>query len=154
MAYATTAELEARFEDAAEVTHLTDSETGSPDTTVLDEVLDDASGEIDSAFGMKYEVPVVTSDTQLTARLKSITLDLAVYNLSARRRTVPEIFQIKRDNAVEWLRQVAEGERVPPGATTLASTSSRDPALAFGTSGTVGGTANQRVFSRASQGGL
>lgn len=155
MAYATTTDLEGRFEDDEELTFLTDNvAAGVPDTDVEQEVIDDAEGVVDSYVGMRYAVPVAGTDTQLVARLKSLTLDIASYKLEARTRKVSEARLKQYDDAILWLEKIAEGSVILPSAITEAATVSREPGAAFGQSGTVGGTTNLRVFSRSSQGSL
>jgi len=151
--YASIAELEARFDGDPETAALTDNEEGgTPDETVLAEVLDDAEGEIDGYAGLKYLVPLDVTDTRTAARLKSVTLDLAVWRLHVRTGVVPELKQTSRDQAVEWLEKLSKGEVVVPQPATPTSTTSRSPIAAFGTAGT--GSGSNRLFSRATQDGL
>lgn len=149
--YASRAELQARFSDDAEVAHLTDSEdTGTPDTAVLDEVIEDAEAEIESYAAMRYEVPLdVGGDTGLAARIKSLTLDLAVAKLHDRSGNVPEPNETARTRALEWLDKLSTGKIVLPSARTEATTVSREPRVTWGTAAT--GTRSQRLFSRETQ---
>lgn len=151
--YASTAELEARFEGDPETAALTDNEeSGAPDETVLAEVLDDAEGEIDGYAGLKYLVPLDVTDARTAARLKSVALDLAVWRLHVRTGAVTEVKQLSRDHAVEWLTKLSKGEVVVPQPETPTSTTSRSPIAAYGTAGT--GDSSNRLFSRATQDGL
>lgn len=149
--YASRAELQARFTDDAEVSHLTDTEdTGTPDTAVLDEVIDDAEAEINSYAAMRYEVPLdVAGDTGLAARIKSLTLDLAVAKLQDRSGNVPEPNETARTRALEWLDKLSSGKIVLPSARTEATTVSRGPVSTWGIAAT--GDDSQRLFSRKTQ---
>lgn len=149
--YASTAELEARFDGDAEVASQTDNEdTGTADTTVLNEVIDNAEGEIDSAVGMRYLVPVDTTDTIVAARMKSITLDLAVWGLHIRGGVAPVPVIEARDAVREWLDLLAEGKRVLPQPATANTTTARETLADWGTAGTTSSSSN-RLFSRATQ---
>ena len=153
--YATQAELKARFEDDEAVAHLTDTaESGEPDTTVLDEVIDHAEGQVDSYCAMRFKVPLAVGDhASLAAMMRSITLDLAVYHLYSRGHAVTEATVLLHDKAIEWLKEVAAGSVMLPSPDTEPTTVSRTPLLAHGTSDTSSADSN-RVFSRESQGAL
>ena len=152
--YASQADLKTRFEDDAAVAHLTDTaDSGTPDSSVLDEVIDHAEGEIDSYVAVRYLVPVaVANNAGLAAMMKSVTLDMAVYHLYARHHGVSEVVQGLYDKAIEWLKLIAAGEAVLPTPDTEAPTTSQDPVIAWGTAD--GGTSTSRIFSRATQDGL
>ena len=152
--YASTTDLVNRFEDDAAVAHLTDTaETGTPDTDVLNEVINGAEGQINSYAGRKYLVPFATSDTGFAAFLKSITLDIAVFALvGARSDLVSDAKTLAHDKAIDWLKELAAGKVVPPAAATQPTTESRDPVAAFGTAGT--GDSSRRLFSRDTQANL
>lgn len=149
--YASRVELQARFSDDAEVAHLTDTEdTGVPDTAVLDEVIDDAESELNSYAAVRNAVPLdVAGDAGLAARIKSLTLDLAVAKLHDRSGNVPEPNEAARTRAIEWLDKLSVGKVELPSARTEASTVSRDPVPSWGIAGT--GDSSQRVFSRKTQ---
>ena len=140
--YTTTADLQARLENDAEAIFLTDGEGDNAiDTAVLDEVLDDAEGEADSYYGVLYAVPAaVAGDAKLAARMKSVTLDLALEKLCVRSEHVSEKKEAAAERAREWLKSVAKGEAVPPSARTEASTVSRDPLVDYGVGSTGAGS--------------
>lgn len=147
--YATNADLKARFESNAAVAFLTDTgSTGTPNESVLTEVIANAEGMVDSYAAKRYAVPISTSDAVLAGMLKSATLDIATYKLLKRGDLVP---QVKRDDyaaTLEWLKDVAAGRAVMPSAATPASTASDGPTPSEGTAAT--GTESDRVFSKAS----
>lgn len=127
--YASTDELQTRFADAIEVSYLTDTEdTGTPDSAVLDDVLEGAEGSINSRIGKRYLTPVVVSgNTELTALLKRHTLDLAEVFLLMRGPSLSDAKAFQRDRVLEWADKVGDGTYVLTGAVTPESTASRDP---------------------------
>jgi len=152
--YASTTELKARFEDDDEVARLTDSaDTGTPDDTVLNEVIDDAESEINSYVAVKHLVPLtVSGNSMLAARMKSVTLNIAVANLLDRSGVIAEPKAASRERSIAWCKDIKSGEAVLPSATTEASTKSREPLVNWGTGGT--GTLSKRLFTRATMDGL
>ena len=152
--YASTTDLTARFESDADVAHLTDTaDSGSPDTDVLNEVIDHAEGQVDSYVTRRYLVPVAVADhTGLAAMMKSVTLDLAQFHLYARGHQQSEPTTALHDKAIEWLRDVSKGVVILPSPDTEPATASREPDAAFGTAGT--GDDTSRIFSRDTQNAL
>lgn len=154
--YATTTQLIARFESSEDLAHLTNSEdTGAADTDVLDEVINDAEGQIDSYLAKRYLIPVdVDSDTVLANRMKSLTLDLAVHKLCTHGDMVSEAKQSAHDTTIDYLKELAKGTVLLPSAGALSPTATDEPAARWGTAGAVISGTDQRMFSRASQGNL
>jgi len=151
--YATTSDLIARFEDDEAVAHITDNEdTGTPDTDVLNEVINDAEATIDSYVSVRHIVPVVVAnDSVLAARMKSVTLDIAVWKLCARGDFASEAKTRAYDDALEWLRGVASGKVMLPAAAVQAVTQTNLPAGSWGIPGEQVSGENQRLFSRQTQ---
>ena len=149
--YASTTELVARFRSVPEVESLAGKpSTDAAYTAVLNEVIDGAEGDIDSAAAVMYEVPLdVAGDTVMAAYVKSMTLDLAVGSLFDRGRNVPVAIELARTRRMEWLDKLAKGGRKLPSARTEASTVSSDPVSTWGIAGT--GDDSERVFTRATQ---
>lgn len=127
--YASTAELETRFEDTAEVEFLTDKTEGTGvDTAVLDDVIEAAEAEIDAALSKRFATPVtITDNVPLTALLKRKTLDLAEFYLHRRGEAASEVKIVQAQRVLDWLDKVVAGERNLVGAVTVASTTSADP---------------------------
>ncbi len=152
--YATTADLEARFENDSAVAHLTDTwETGTPDDDVLAEVLNYAEGTIDSHLAQQYLVPVdVSGSAVLAAQLKSVALDIAVRHLITRHGKVPESKEAAYDDALAWLLLISERKLQLPSAAALPSTATRDPLFQYGTAGD--SSDSLRKFTRATQRGF
>lgn len=148
--YADESELQARFEDSAEVAQLTDSTDGTPDTTVTQELVDRAAGIFDSYVGKIYAIPVdVSVDDTLDATVRNIVLDIAVYLLLVRGENVPAAKLKAYDDAIAWLVLISNGEVVLPSAEVLASTTTRFDGSQYGTAGT--SDSSNRLFSRATQ---
>lgn len=154
--YATQADLKGRYEDDREVAEMTlDVESGTPDTDVLDEVIDGAEGEINSYLANRYRVPVDVSgigDAQLTADLKSLTLDIACWRLETRVNKVSESRQAAYDRAVSRLGELAKGTVLLPATAAPSESTSRADVSRYGTAGT--GTDSNRLFTRSTQGKL
>lgn len=154
--YASQAELKDRFADDTEVAYLTDTEsTGTPDTTVLDDCIENAEGEINSRIGKRYATPVtVSGNTELTALLKRKTLDLAEYFLLMRGPQVSEEKAKRHDRVLEWADKIADGTFVLSGASTPASTASRDPLASWTGADRDLTDVDTRIFSRETMSGL
>lgn len=151
--YASTTELVARHNDVKEVEHLTRAaSTDAAYTAVLNEVIDGAEGEIDSAAAQIYEVPLdVAGDTVMAAFVKSMTLDLADAALFDRGRNVPVPVELSRERRMEWLDKLSKGTRRLPSNRTEATTVSREPDANWGTGNTQSDDSrSNRVFSRQS----
>lgn len=116
MAYATRAQIEARY-GLSELVQATDKAgTGVEDDTAITDALDDASSEVDSYIGARYSVPVTTSP-----RLVQVTCAIARYRLHEDHATD----QIRKDydDAVKWLRDVAAGRAVLPTTSGVVTSS-------------------------------
>lgn len=112
MAYATTADLVTRFGEA-ELIDLTDR--ASPPANVVDAgvaagAIADAVGEIDAYLGVRYALPV----SPVPAHLVAMTCDIARYRLHGSR--VTDEVRARYEDAVRWLKDVAQGRALLPGA--------------------------------------
>jgi len=136
--------------------HLTDSvDDGAASTAVLEEVIDDAEGEINSYLGERYLVPVdVATYTNVAPRLKSLTLDMAVWRLCVRGDLVSEVKRTAHEDAIAYLEKLAEGKLTLPSAVTLPVTGSEGDGAAWGTSGSAVSGTTQRIFDRDTQDAL
>jgi len=150
--YATITELQARFEDTAAVSHVTDSDDDlTPDTDVLTEELNAAEGLIDSYLGRRHATPIaVSGDTVLAAWMKSVTLDIAVVRLLRRpgQGIVPDEVAESYTEAVDWCKAVASGAAVLPATLTQATTTAMDPLSEWGSAP---GSSSTRVCTRETQ---
>jgi len=145
--YATNAELKARFQDDAEVAFLTDTgASGTPDETVLTEVIDHAEAVINSYAARQYKIPLaVSSDTGFAAMMRSVTLDIAQYFLVGRGNAITTAKQQLYDQAIDWLDKVAAGKVALPSPDTEATTASMDPLATYGF---IDDTITSRAFGR------
>jgi phage gp36-like protein len=111
MAYAVLEDL-VQMVPEAELAQLT-AETGDlPDPAVVAEAIARADAEIDSYLAVRYQVPVFPAP----ARLKALSVDLALYHLYARRGVAPEGRRRGYEDAVAFLRLVAAGQALLEGA--------------------------------------
>jgi len=90
-----------------ELIQLTDDErTGEIDTDRVDQAIASADSEIDGYCAARYSTPFST----VPALIKKCSVDIAVYNLHARRtQSIPEARQVRYDNAVRILKGLAAG---------------------------------------------
>lgn len=112
MPYATTADLIARFGEQSiiDLTDRADPPAGVVDAAVVAAALADAHAEIDGYLAVKYQVPVTTS----ADRLRAVACDLTRYRLHGDR--VTDEVRTRYEDAVRWLRDIAGGKAVLPGA--------------------------------------
>lgn len=113
-----------------------DADAGAVDDTVVDRSIADADAVIDAYCQGRYPVPL----SPVPAIIRSLSVDLAIYNLYSRRPVagVPEARKDRRQAAIRFLEKVAEG-KIQLGATS--------PAPA-GTGNSVAVVAPERVFTR------
>ena len=150
--YATTTELTARYEDSLAAAFITDNEdSGTPDTTVQQESIDYAEGQIHSYLAHRYNVPVdVSSDTALDALLRNWTLDFAMYHLAATRQgQITAAMQAAHDETVLRLEKIAAGELLLPSASPLTTSDLAVPKSTWGTGSSE--TDSKRLFTRSQQ---
>lgn len=88
------------------VIQLTDDDgIGEIDTSVVTRAIADADAEIDGYCG-KYDLPF----SPVPVMIRKISVDLAICNLYARRKGVPEDRQKRYDNGIRFLRDVSAGK--------------------------------------------
>lgn len=104
MTYAVKADMQAEFGDA-ELAQLTDRVNGTvTDDTVLTPALQRADDEINSYVAQRYNLPFAV----VPARLKSLAMDITRYYLFDSR--APQIVQNRYNQAIAWLKLVANGQ--------------------------------------------
>ena len=111
MPYCTQTDIEKLIpvEELAEVT----AETGeTPDAAIIAEAILKADAEIDSYLGVRYCLPLASAPD----RVKSLSVDMAIYHLYSRRSVAPEVRQKKYEEALDFLREVAKGKAIIVGA--------------------------------------
>jgi phage gp36-like protein len=72
---------------------------------VVARAIADADAEIDSYCGVRYSVPFST----VPPVILKFSVDIAIYNLYARRKGAPEDRKTRYDNAVRFLKDVSKG---------------------------------------------
>ena len=135
--YASQADLAARL-GADVMLALADDGTGHVDAARVTRALTDAQAEVDSYVMARHTVPL----SPVPPIIAKVTLDLATYQLFMWRgfdKDKDAEVQVARDQAVDWLRRLSQGE---------VSIGQAEPAKDFGVS--VG--SEPRLFSRSKLG--
>jgi phage gp36-like protein len=115
MAYCTSDDILKHIPEP-ELAQLT-AETGeAPDLEVVNDAIAAADAEIDSYLGVRYSLPLAAP---APARIKALSVDMAIYHLHSRRGIMPEVRRDKYKDAVAFLRDVAAGRVQVIGATGL-----------------------------------
>lgn len=121
MAYATLADLEARF-GRAELAERTDRAGGDViDAALVARALEDASAQIDLYIAGRYAVPVAPAPPQLV----QLCADIARYRLW--QPAPSEGVRQGYEDAIRTLRDLAEGRAVLAGATPPATPAAGGP---------------------------
>ena len=133
MGYCTEADLTTRL-GSAKLIELTSDSGSSVNSAVVTAAIARSSATMDADLSFRYAVPVVTTgDTELTATLKNIAIDLCEYFLFQRRGLVSGAKQGLYDNAKKWLEDIREGAHpLPATEGTPASADASPPAVLFG----------------------
>lgn len=124
MAYATQADLVARFTET-EIGQVADTDgTGEIDPALVARALADADAEIDAALASRYQLPLASVPPLLTR----IACDLARFSLYTDQ--VPQVVELRQKNAVRMLADIAAG-RVSLGLATPPDPSAGGNAVAI-----------------------
>ena len=130
--YLTSAEVVTRLGTKRAYELTTESGT-TPDTTLIDNVIDEVEGEANSYFARRYATPIdVSAHADVVAALKGKMMKLVIYGLESRRERPSEAVIEGRKDAIDWLTKVANGTIVLPAATTPASTNADEPSGQYG----------------------
>lgn len=114
---------------------------GIADVEVVDRAIADASAEIDTYVGKRYELPMGSPPEVLTR----LCVDIVVYRLSADADMATDERRKRYDDAIGFLRLIARGE------VSLGVAEAQAPAS---TTGTVHSSSSNRRFNRDSMGDL
>jgi len=106
MAYSTQSDILEQLDEDTLIQLTDDADTGAVDTSVVDRAIADADAEIDSYCGVRYSVPFTT----VPDRVRKLSVDIAIYNLYARRKGSPEHRKERYDNAIRFLKDVAKNQ--------------------------------------------
>jgi len=106
MAYSTLADVQDQLSEAELIGLTDDAAAGTVDADVVARAVADADEEIDGYVGNRAKVPL----SPVPGIVRKISVDVAIYNLYARRHnSIPEIREKRYDNAVKFLGKVAMG---------------------------------------------
>lgn len=111
MAYCTQDELLLMI-TVEELSELTTEMGEAPDLMVVEEAIAKADGEIDAYLGIRYSLPLAG----IPDRVRSLSVDMALYHLYSRRSVAPLVRGQKYAAAVAFLKQVAAGQALVAGA--------------------------------------
>jgi len=106
MAYCILADILDQVEEPRLIQLTDDDGLGTIGTVRVDKAISDADEEIDGYVGSRYTVPL----NPAPAILRKLAVDIAVYNLFARRDKAPEGRTERYKAAVRFLEQVALGK--------------------------------------------
>ncbi len=104
MAYCTQADL-LKFIAPAALAELTTEVGDVPDADVVAEAIARADAEIDAYLGKRYTLPLA----EVPARVRSLSVDLAIYHLFTRRGLADEVRRQRYEDGLAFLRDVAAG---------------------------------------------
>ncbi len=106
MAYSTQTDIEEQLSQAELVQLTDDAGSGSVDTTVVDRAIADADDEVNSYLQERYAVPI----SPVPGLVRKLSVDIAIYNLFARRDLDAPVRTQRYENAVRLLKGLARGE--------------------------------------------
>jgi phage gp36-like protein len=135
MAYCALEDILDQLDEAELTLYTDDAYTGDMDTEVVDAKIEEAGAVIDAYLAVRYNVPV----DPVPAMLKSLSVDIAVFKLAARRNRESDSVRRRYEDAIKFLKDVAAGKAVIGGIDPPAGGGSRDYARI---------TAEPRIFTR------
>jgi phage gp36-like protein len=106
MAYSTETDITNQIDEAVLVELTDDEAIGVVDSDRVTRAIADADEEIDGYVGSRHTVPL----DPVPAVVRKLSVDIAIYNLYARRvDEVPPVRQKRYDGAIRLLEQIAKG---------------------------------------------
>lgn len=105
MAYCTQADILEQMSESMLIQLTDDADAGEVDTDAVTRAIANADAEIDSYCGTKYDVPFTT----VPAIIRLVSVDIAIYNLYARRMGAGESEEERYKNRIAWLKDVSKG---------------------------------------------
>jgi len=105
MAYSTKIDMLEKIEEDVLIQLTDDDDAGVVDEGKVTRAIADADAEIDSYCGTKYDVPFST----VPVMIRKMSVDIAIYNLYARRRGAPEDRKERYDDAISFLKDISKG---------------------------------------------
>ena len=118
-----------------ELADLTAESGGTPEATMVAEGIAKADAEIDAYCGKRYQVPFNPAPEMV----RSLSVDMAIYNLFTRRNLESKVRRQKYEDAVKFL------DRLSKGTATLGATAAPLPEVE---SAVAEISSSDRVFSR------
>lgn len=109
MAYCTQNDILDQISETELIELTDDSDTGVIDTDIVDRAVDDADSEIDGYCNVRYTVPFSAENGGVPNLIRKFSVDIAIYNLFARRHRVELDRKERYDNAVDYLKDVSKG---------------------------------------------
>lgn len=144
MAYATQAQAVTLYGEDYVLKTVDRDDDGEADADAFEDALEQASSEMDSYLGARYDVPIAP----VPGVLVRYCVDIAIYISSPEAGQLTEE-KIKRYNrAIKWLEQVAEGKAEVPGAGDSGAGSD------IGEGNTTEYTSEERQFTRTKLRGI
>ncbi len=107
-----------------ELAELTTATGEVPDSQVTAEAIAWAEDEVNAYVGARYQVPL----NPVPAKIKGLTVELALYSLYARRGVAPAVRRERYEAAMAFLKRVAEGLAVLEGVSGGVSGRAIEPA--------------------------
>jgi len=139
MPYCTQDDLAALI-PAQELAQLTTESGDEADAAVVAGVIAAADAEIDSYLLVRYKLPLAATP----ARVKALSVDLAIYKLYGRRGVTNEARRKAYEDAVKFLQLVAKGLAVIEGADNVEPPGQAQDVTEISSGGGLG----ERVFDR------
>lgn len=115
MAYSTQADLLNHITEQELIELTDDAGTGTVDAAKVTVAIDEADGLIDSYCRGRYALPLVVSK-----QVRKLSVDVALYYLFQRRRTIPDSIRQAYEDAAALLQKVSDGKAAldqPPSST-------------------------------------
>ena len=111
MAYSLQADLLEQISEDKLIQLTDDDDTGSIDADTITRAITDADAEIDGYAATRYDVPF----SPVPVSIRKLSVDIAIYNLYARRKGAPEDRRTRYNDAIRFLKDLSKGI-VTPGA--------------------------------------
>lgn len=141
MAYCTLNDILDNIDEAELIRITDDADDGAVNEDVVDQAIAGADALVDSYLAARHSVPM----DPVPDIVSSLSCDIALYKICARRGRVAETYRTRYEDAVNFLKDAAAGKAVISGASAAASSSSKDHAQITGST---------RIFTRDKLGGF
>jgi len=103
--YATQADILEQLDGDILIQLTDDADAGTVDADVVTRAIADADAEVDGYCGKRYPVPFST----VPPIIRKFSVDIAIYNLYARRQGAPDDRKDRYNNALKFLTNVSKG---------------------------------------------